>query len=98
PLVELTGVIAVSAALLAGAYLVMSGQKELWGMKLTSSSMETETLLQLYALLIGMADPIRKLSNVYTKLQAGAAASDRIFTAMDRSPEVHANPEGPTLE
>lgn len=97
PLVELTGVVAVCAALLAGAYLVMSGQKTLLGIKLTSSTMETETLLWLYAQLIGMADPIRKLSSVYTKLQAAAAACDRVFTAMDRSPEVHPNSDGPML-
>jgi ATP-binding cassette subfamily B protein/subfamily B ATP-binding cassette protein MsbA len=98
PLVEVTGVLAVSVALLAGSYLVLSGEKKIFGVQLTSQPMEPTMLFQLYALLIGMADPIRKLSSVYTKLQAAAAASDRVFLAMDRLPEVQPNPEGPRLD
>ena len=97
PLVELTGVIAVSLALLAGAYLVLSGQKKIWFLQLTDRPLEPAALLTLYMQLIGMADPIRKLSSVYTKLQAAAAACDRVFTAMDRVPQVGPNPDGPRL-
>jgi ATP-binding cassette subfamily B protein/subfamily B ATP-binding cassette protein MsbA len=39
-----------------------------------------------------MADPARKLSDVYTRVQAGAAASDRIYALLDREPSVR-NPE-----
>src|SRR5262249_45438567 len=48
PLVELTGTIAVSIALLAGAYLVMSGNKRIMGVQLTSRPMEQPALLTLY--------------------------------------------------
>lgn len=98
PLVELTGVVAISLALLAGSYLVMSGQKRIMGIQFTSTPMETASLLWLYTQLIGMADPVRKLSSVYTKLQASAAACDRVFTAMDRAPQVQPNPDGPRLD
>jgi ATP-binding cassette, subfamily B, bacterial MsbA len=98
PLVELTGIIAISLALLAGAYLVLSGQKKIWFLQLTDRPLETAALLTLYMQLIGMADPIRKLSSVYTKLQAAAAACDRVFTAMDRVPQVGPNPDGPRLD
>ena len=97
PMVELTGVIAVAMALLAGAYLVLSGQKRILGIQFTNTPMETATLLWLYVQLLGMADPVRKLSSVYTKLQSSAAACDRVFAMMDRIPEVQANPEGPRL-
>jgi len=97
PLVELTGMIAVSIALLAGSYLVLSGNKRIVGVQLTSRPMEQAALLTLYTALFGMADPIRKLSSVYTKLQASAAACDRVFTAMDLVPQVQANPDGPRL-
>jgi ATP-binding cassette subfamily B protein/subfamily B ATP-binding cassette protein MsbA len=97
PLVELTGIIAISLALLAGAYLVLSGEKKIWFLQLTNRPLETAALLTLYMQLIGMADPIRKLSSVYTKLQAAAAACDRVFTAMDRVPQVQPNPDGPRL-
>jgi len=36
----------------------------------------------------GAADPARKLSDVFTKLQRASAASERIFTMMDREPKV----------
>jgi ATP-binding cassette, subfamily B, bacterial MsbA len=98
PLVELTGVVAILLAVLAGAYLVISQQKRVFGVQLTSTPLEMAALLTLYAQLIGMADPIRKLSSVYTKLQSSAAACDRVFAALDRVPQVQPNPDGPRLD
>jgi len=98
PLVEVLGVAAVSVALLAGAYLVMNQQTHLFGVQMSSHPIEPETLIQLYALLGGMADPVRKLSSVYTKLQSSAAASDRVFDFMDKTPQVQANATGPRLK
>jgi ATP-binding cassette, subfamily B, bacterial MsbA len=98
PLVELTGVVAILLAVLAGAYLVISGQKRVFGIQLTSTPLDMAALMTLYAQLIGMADPIRKLSSVYTKVQSSAAAADRVFAALDRIPQVQPNPEGPRLD
>jgi ATP-binding cassette subfamily B protein/subfamily B ATP-binding cassette protein MsbA len=53
--------------------------------------------LQLYALLAAIADPVRKLSSVYTRIQSGAAASDRVFSFIDRQPKVQINSTGPRL-
>jgi ABC-type multidrug transport system fused ATPase/permease subunit len=64
---------------------------------MSQSPIEIETLLNLFALLIGMADPVRKLSSVYTKIQNATAASDRIFQFMDKTPDVKANSDGPFL-
>ena len=47
-----------------------------------------EELLTLYAVLAGASDPIRKLSNVHSKIQRAAAAADRICAMMDREPKV----------
>ena len=41
--------------------------------------LEAETLLQLYVLLAAAADPVRRLSNVYTRIQQA-----RLATAYDR--------------
>ena len=98
PLVEFTGVVAILLAVLAGAYLVISGEQRILGIRLTSTRLELAALMTLYAQLIGMADPIRKLSSVYTKLQSSAAACDRVFAALDRVPQVQPNPDGPRLE
>jgi ATP-binding cassette subfamily B protein/subfamily B ATP-binding cassette protein MsbA len=53
--------------------------------------LDVATLLQLYALLAAIADPVRKMSSVYAKLQTGAAAADRIFAGIDLQPKVNAN-------
>lgn len=98
PIVELLGVIAVALALLAGAYLVLQHETHFWGMRMTSQPLEAETLLQLYALLAAIADPVRKLSSVYTKIQSGAAAADRIFLYVDRMPKVRVNSNGVRLQ
>ena len=97
PIVELLGVIAVAGALLAGAYLVLRHETHLGGFRMLAQPMEPEALLQLYVLLAAIADPVRKLSSVYTRLQSGWAAADRIFAVLDRQPRVHRNSEGPRL-
>src|SRR5262249_45176860 len=76
PIIELLGVAAVGAALLAGAYLVINQQTHLFGMRMTEQPLEAESLLTLYAFLAAIADPVRKLSSVYTRIQSGAAAAD----------------------
>jgi subfamily B ATP-binding cassette protein MsbA len=97
PLVEVLGVAAVGMALLAGAYLVLEGETHIWGMRMTPQQMEFETLLQLYVFLAAIADPVRRLSSVYTKIQSGAAAADRVFGLFDRMPHVTANGTGPVV-
>jgi subfamily B ATP-binding cassette protein MsbA len=85
PIIELLGVMAVAGALLFGAWLVLRHQ------------LTYPTLLQLYVLLAAIADPVRKLSSVFTRLQSGAAAADRIFAFLDRQPRVTRNTDGPRL-
>jgi subfamily B ATP-binding cassette protein MsbA len=97
PMIELLGVVAVGLALAAGTYLVVSGQTHIFGMRMSAQPLGFATLLQLYAFLAAVADPVRKLSSVYTKLQAGEAAANRVFELFDRAPTVRANPGGPRL-
>jgi ATP-binding cassette, subfamily B, bacterial MsbA len=97
PIIEVIGVMTIALALLAGAYLVLNKETKLFGLRMTEQPLEAPSLLQLYCLLAAIADPVRKLSSVYTKIQSGAAASDRIFSFMDRQPRVKLNSEGPLL-
>jgi ATP-binding cassette subfamily B protein/subfamily B ATP-binding cassette protein MsbA len=91
PVIEMLGVIAVALALLAGAYLVLEGKAKIGPFTLSDQPLEPESLLQLYVLLAAIADPVRKLSSVYTRIQSGAAAADRIFAYLDRQPLVRGN-------
>ncbi len=94
PVIEVLGVAAVSGALLAGAYLVLQGRTDLFGIQMCDHPLDIPSLLQLYALLAAIADPVRKLSSVYTKIQSGAAAADRIFDGIDLKPKVTSNSSG----
>jgi ATP-binding cassette subfamily B protein/subfamily B ATP-binding cassette protein MsbA len=98
PIMEILGVLAISGALLVGAYLVVTQETHLWGLRMTVDPLDWEALLQLYAFLAAIADPVRKLSNVWNRFQSGAAAADRVFAIMDRRPRVKSNPNAPRLE
>jgi ATP-binding cassette subfamily B protein/subfamily B ATP-binding cassette protein MsbA len=97
PIIEVLGVAAVAVALLAGAYLVLHRETSLFGLRMSAYPLDAETLLALYALLAAIADPVRKLSSVFTKLQTGSAAADRIFSLFDREPKVTSNANGPAV-
>ncbi len=98
PIIELLGVVTVAGALLVGSYLVLGKHTDLFGLRMTSQPLEAETLLQLYVLLAAVADPVRKLSSVFTRIQSACAASDRIYEYLDRQPRVRTNSDGHRLE
>src|SRR5437879_6471849 len=64
---------------------------------MTERPMEMAALIQLYGYLVAVADPVRKLSSVYTRIQSGMAAADRIYSFLDRQPRVRANSGCPRL-
>jgi ABC-type multidrug transport system fused ATPase/permease subunit len=101
PVLELLSLMTVAIALLAGSYLVLYQTTTLnlglFRLPLASQPMMIEDLLTLYTMLAGMSDPIRKLSNVHSKIQRAAAASDRICAMMDRAPAVVDRPRAETL-
>lgn len=94
PLIEMMGTLVLCLAMLAGAYLVLSGQTHLLGIPMSPRPLTLESLSVFFGLLAGMTDPARKLSDVFTQLQAGAAAADRIYDRLDREPAVR-NPKHP---
>jgi ATP-binding cassette, subfamily B, bacterial MsbA len=97
PMIEILAVTAVGAALMAGAHLVLHRSTHLFGMRMTAQPMEAAELLQLYVWLAAIADPVRKLSSVFTRIQSACAAADRIFDFVDRRPRVKTNSDGPRL-
>lgn len=97
PMIELLGVVAVTLALTTGTYLVLTGHTHILGMRMTAQPLGFEALIQLYAFLAAVADPVRKMSSVYTKLQGAQAAANRVFELFDLQPSVGANPDGPRI-
>jgi ATP-binding cassette subfamily B protein/subfamily B ATP-binding cassette protein MsbA len=91
PIIELLGVAAIALALIAGAYLVLEQKTHLLGLQMTKRAMDSAALITLYGYLVAVADPVRKLSSVYTRIQSGMAAADRIYHYLDRQPRVRVN-------
>jgi len=102
PVLEMLTLVTVAVALLSGSYLVLN--KTIFldlgpvRIQLASQVMAIEDLLTLYAVLAGVSDPIRKLSNVHSKIQRAAAAADRICALMDREPQVVERPSAKELK
>ncbi len=97
PIIEVLTVLAVAVVFSFGAYLVLEKPTHLLGFPIADQPLEAETLMQLYALLAAAADPIRRLSNVYTRIQSGCAAADRVFQHMDQEPKIHNDAESHVL-
>ncbi|MCE9556585.1 MAG: ABC transporter ATP-binding protein/permease [Planctomycetes bacterium] len=88
PLTEVMGMITISVAILAGAYLVLNQQTHLLGLKMCDRPLSISALLLFYGLLAGVSDPARRMSDVFGHLQRAAAAADRIYQMMDREPTI----------
>jgi subfamily B ATP-binding cassette protein MsbA len=95
PLTEVMGVFTIALAILAGAYLVLSQKTHLFGIRMADRPIDLVKMLMFYGFLAGTADPFRKMSEVFSRLQRAAAASDRIYALLDREPVVRdpANPK-----
>jgi ATP-binding cassette subfamily B protein/subfamily B ATP-binding cassette protein MsbA len=97
PVTELLGMLVISATLLIGTYLLINGKEHIKGIRLVSDPLDAAGLIQFYVALAGLADPCRKLSNLYGRLQRTAAAADRVFAQLDRQPAVVDSPQAEFL-
>ena len=88
PMTEVLGIATVSVVMIVGGWLILSPRPAVWGMSLAKWSLSQSAMLTFFALLAGMADPLRKMSDIFSSLQGGFAAADRIFARLDRQPQV----------
>jgi ATP-binding cassette subfamily B protein/subfamily B ATP-binding cassette protein MsbA len=88
PMTEVLGIVTLSVAMMAGAWLILSQDTHLLGLRMSDRPLDRGSMLLFYALLAGVADPLRKMSDIFSKLQAASAAADRIFARLDRQPNV----------
>ena len=80
---EMLGMTTVGLAILAGGYLVVNKQTDLLGMRISHEPLSPGEILTFFAFLIGASDPARKLSDVWSSLQRGIAATSRVFEIID---------------
>ncbi len=88
PITEIMGIFITCVAILAGAYLVLNQQTHLLGIRMCERPMTMASLLIFYGFLAGTSDPLRKFSEVYSRLQRASAASDRVYQLLDRQPSM----------
>ncbi|MEX2176559.1 MAG: ABC transporter ATP-binding protein [Pirellulaceae bacterium] len=94
---EFMGMTIICVAITAGAYLVINQQTTLLGITIMDRPLSLGSLLAFYALLAGVSDPARKLSEVLNTLQRGVAAADRVYEALDRDAKISNPPRPLTL-
>ncbi len=91
---ELLGVTMITVSVLAGGYLVLNSTCYMFGIRMCTAPMSFGALMMFFGFMIGVADPLRKLADVYNMIQGGVVAADRVFPLMDQIPAVR-NPVNP---
>ncbi len=85
---EMLGVCIICLSLLAGGYLVLTGDVKLMGIKMAHQPFTIGSMMLFYGFLIGVSDPARKLADVFNQLQSASAAADRVYPMLDRKPTI----------
>lgn len=91
---EVLGVSMICLSILAGGYLVLNHSTHFLNIKMSASAMTFGEVMAFFAFLIGVADPLRKMADVYNQIQCGIVAADRVFPLVDQRAAVQqpANP------
>lgn len=88
PVTELFGIGVICLALIAGTYLVLNQETQIFGITMCERPLSSPKLLLFYGMLAGVSDPARKLSDIFGIIQTGNSAADRIFPLIDREPSI----------
>ncbi len=80
---ELLGVSMITLSVLAGGYLALTQQTHLMGLRMATQPMDFGSVMVFFGFLIGVADPLRKLGDVYSTVQHGMVAANRVFPLID---------------
>jgi ATP-binding cassette subfamily B protein/subfamily B ATP-binding cassette protein MsbA len=94
PTVETLGIVMVLIASVMGGYLVLGQQTHILGIRISHIPLTHGDMSIFFAMLVGMADPARRLSNEFSHVQQAVAAADRVYEVLDREPEI-VDPERP---
>ncbi|MEM7784697.1 MAG: ATP-binding cassette domain-containing protein, partial [Planctomycetota bacterium] len=92
---EILGVSMITLSVLAGGYLVLNSTTHFGSIRMCAAPMSFGSLIMFFGFMIGIADPLRKMGDVYNLVQSGAVAADRVFPLLDQTPAVTspANPK-----
>lgn len=86
---ELVGMTVIGMAVLVGGYLVVNQQTHLFGLRMSTLPLDQTQIILFFGFLIGATDPAKKLTDVWSSLQNGIAASNRVFEIIDKPTRVN---------
>lgn len=93
PVTELFGIGMLCTGIIVSGYLVTNQRTDIFGIPMSDRPLSVSLLTVFFAMLIGAADPLRKLSGVVTGINNGMAAANLLYPIIDaqsriREPEV----------
>jgi ATP-binding cassette subfamily B protein/subfamily B ATP-binding cassette protein MsbA len=94
---EFSGLSIICVAFIAGTYLVSHPQTTILGFTIIDHPLSLGSMLAFYALLAGIGDPARKMSEVLNSFQRGVAAADRVYAVLDEAPTIVDPPKPKTI-
>ncbi len=94
PTTELAGMLCVAIALLASGYLVLNDTTHLMGVRMSDRPMSVSTVFLFFAMLAGISEPARKMSEIYNTLVRADVSSKGLYEFFEVEPEVR-TPENP---
>lgn len=92
PVTELVGILIVAVAMLCGAYLVLNQQTHLFGLPISRTPLSASQMFTFFAMLAGVADPARKLTDIYNVLVRGVMGSKMLYETFGARQEVATPP------
>lgn len=88
PSTEMVGVTMIILAAIAGGYLVLNQQTHVLGLRISNVPLTHGWMSVFFAMMAGISDPARRLTDIVGKLQHTIAAADRVFEVLDREPTI----------
>ncbi len=83
PVTELLGIGMLCTGLTVSAYLVLNQETHIFGIKMSDQPFSIPAVTVFFGMLIGAADPLRKLSTVITGVNTGMAAANMLYPILD---------------
>ncbi|MEZ6138569.1 MAG: ABC transporter ATP-binding protein [Pirellulaceae bacterium] len=94
PIIEFLGIGMLGTTIIGGAYLVLNNETHILGIMICTQPLSVSALLVFFGMLVGVSDPLRKLSAVYGTIYAGTIAANAIYPLLDHASEIR-DPEQP---
>jgi ATP-binding cassette, subfamily B, bacterial MsbA len=83
PVTEVLGMGMLCTGIIVSSYLVINQETAIFGIKMSNEPLSVSAVTVFFGLLIGAADPLRKLSGVITGINTGMAASNILYPLFD---------------